>query len=237
MLAVYHPEIVKAAQRIQVVQYPDCRLFDPQDFFISHFHRIHMDHKENPKFFRCLPLNPVNNLVGLLDIHVIRHLCMDRCHAASRTIIMYDQIVSSFDPVIFLNEMFDFLIYFRVDRLPDQWLQRISRNTHAGPHNDKRDAHPHDSVDIDSCHCEEDQRQDRSRRSDHITHGISKYSHHHFRVDLLSQFPVEQAEPQLYGYGQDQDDDRNDLEIHCLRMQDLSERIFQKCKAHFKYKE
>ena len=138
-----------------------------------------MDDKEDSQFFSRIPLDPVNDLMGLFDIHIVRNLCMDGCHAPARSVIMYDQIMRPLDPVVALDELLDLPVYLRIDRLSDQRLQRIPCDADACPHDDESHSRSHDSVDIDPCHTQEHKGEHCRAGRDHISHGIREHSLHH----------------------------------------------------------
>ena len=50
---------------------------------------------------------------------------MNGCHAPSWSVIMYNQIMASKNPIMFLHKVTDLLINLWVYRCPNQWLQRI----------------------------------------------------------------------------------------------------------------
>ena len=194
---------------------------------------IHMNHQKNSQFFHGFPFNPVNDLMGSLNIHIIRHFCMDTRHTAVRSVIMYDQVMGSYDPVIFFHIFFNFLIDFRIYCLADQRFQRVFRNRKSCPHYDQCHAQAHEGINIYTSQAIDDQRQNRCRCRNHVSHGIGKYRHHHLGLNFLPQFPVKYTQPQLHPNRQQQDCNRNCLKMQGLRMPDLGKRVLKKGKAHF----
>ena len=67
-------------------------------------HRIHMYYQEYSQTLGRIPLDPVYDLVGNFDVHVIGYLRMDGCHAPARPVIVHDQVMTPHDPFILFHE-------------------------------------------------------------------------------------------------------------------------------------
>lgn len=108
-----------------------------------------MNHQKDSKLLHRVPLDPVNNLMGRLDIHITRYLRVNRRKTFGWPVVMDDQVMAAQNAVIAFHEIRDLPVQFRIHRLPNQRLQRILRNPDTSPHNQQRDHQSHIAVDID----------------------------------------------------------------------------------------
>ena len=136
--------------------------------------------------------------MGFFDIYVIRYFRMDRSHAPSRSVIMNDQIMRSYNAVVFFYKSFNLIIYLRIDCFTDQRFQRIFCNADSCPHYNKGNSDSDHSVNVPARNSKNDKRKDRRACCDHISHRIRKHCHHHFRIYLLAKPLVEQTKPQFH---------------------------------------
>ena len=83
-----------------------------------------------------------------LNILVTWHLRMDGCHALGRPVIVNNQIMGPYDPLILFHKLFDLPVHFRINSFPDQRRQSIFGNIHPGYHNGNRHCQPYDPVNI-----------------------------------------------------------------------------------------
>lgn len=154
-----------------------------------------MNHQKNSQLIHRIPFDPIDQLMGFLNIRVVWHFRMNGCHTLIRSVIMYDQIMSSLNSLITLYKMLDFIIFFRIDCFSDQRLQRVFCNSDTGPHNYQSDSDPHNPINIKPGQPEDHQRQNRCTGRDHISHRICKDCHHHLGINLLSQLFIKYTEP------------------------------------------
>ena len=59
-------------------------------FFITHFYRVHVNHKKNIKFLFRVTLNSVDDFVRCLNTDIVRYLCVNCCHTAIWSIVVND---------------------------------------------------------------------------------------------------------------------------------------------------
>ena len=163
-----------------------------------------MNHKKYPQLFLGIPLNLIYNCVGFSNFHIAGNLCVNRSHAPARTIIVYNQIVTSDNAIILLHKPCNFLVDFRINSFPDQRSQRILCNVNPGNHNQNRYSNAHKSINVHMPDAIHHNGKNCCRCCPGISQRIRSRCQHDRGLNPFSQFAVEQAHPQLHHYCQTQ---------------------------------
>ena len=199
--------------------------------------RVHVNHQVDAELCFAVMLDPVDEVMGAFDVAAAVHLGMDGGHVLVRTVVMDDQVMTSEDARIALDEIDDGIKELRIDGVADQRCQGLPCDADTVPEDDQGDEEADIGIDVPVEEMENQEgREGRCRRQD-IHEGILARRTVDVRIDFLCDATVEQREAELRQHGNEQDHGGIDAVVHHLRMQDLPEGVLQGAEADVQYQD